>query len=280
MVYIKKEKEIEALRKGGQILAAILHKLAAMLKPGLSTLILEEVALTEIEKAGGRPAFKDYPMGGGIYFPSALCVSINDEVVHGASLPERIIKEGDIVDLDIGMEWPVKDSLREKFCLATNPHSKHGGFFTDTCVTVPVGEVKAELKKLLRVTKESLYRAIEEAKPGNRLNDIARAVESLAKKHGYGLVRDLVGHGVGYFAHEEPDVPNFSIDERSSDNLLLKEGMVIAIEPMINLGTYKVNVADNDYTIVTADSLPSAHFEHTVYISKDGPEIITKYEKS
>ncbi|MBN2854266.1 type I methionyl aminopeptidase [Patescibacteria group bacterium] len=274
-MYIKNENEVRAIREGGKILSAILKKISALVKPGVSSLALEKMALEEIELAGGIPAFKDYPMGGGIYFPSALCVSINEEVVHGAALPERILKSGDIVDLDIGMEWPAKKEIRESLNLPTNPHSKTGGFFTDTCVTLPVGVISLELKKLLRVTKECLYAGIKMAKAGNRINDIAREIENLAEINGYGVVRDLVGHGVGYFAHEEPDVFNFTITENSRENILLEKGMVIAIEPMINLGDYRVKVAKNAYTIISRDGLASAHFEHTVYIGENGPEVLT-----
>ena len=275
MIYLKKEDEIRAIREGGKRLSLILKKIAKAVKPGVSSADLEKLAEEEIILAGGLPAFKNYPMGGGIFFPSALCFSVNEEVVHGASLPERFLKEGDIVDLDIGMEWPVREDLRKEFNLPVNNKSKNGGFFTDTCVTVPVGKIKKELRKLIKVTRECLYAGIKEAKPGNKLNDVARAIESLAEKNNYGVVRDLVGHGVGYKAHEEPDVFNFTVADNSVENITLKEGMVIAIEPMINLGTYKVKVAKNKYTIVTSDSLASAHFEHTVYISKNGPEIMT-----
>ncbi len=276
---IKKENEIEAISQGGKILASILNKIAKMVKPGISSLELEKIAISEIEKAGGLPAFLNYPMGGNIFFPSALCVSINEEVVHGAAYPERFFKQGDIVDLDIGMQWPVDKELREKLNLPTNPHSDNGGFFTDTCLTVPVGKISTDLKKLLRVTRECLYAGIDQARVGNRMNDIARVIESHAEKHGYGVVRDLVGHGLGYQAHEEPEVFNFTISEKSPENIELKEGMIIAIEPMINLGTHKVDVAKNGYTIITKDKLPSAHFEHTVCITKNGPKIITKLEE-
>ena len=275
MVYLKKENEVNAIREGGKRISLILNKIAKASKPGVSSLELERIAEDEIALAGGLPAFKNYSMGGGIFFPSALCLSINEEVVHGATIPERFLQEGDIVDLDIGMEWPVRADLRKQYNLPINSHSKNGGFFTDTCVTVPVGKVKKDLLKLMRITKECLYLGIKEARSGNRLNDIARVIENLAEKHNYGVVRDLVGHGVGYFAHEEPDVVNFTIPNNSSENIVLKEGMVIAIEPMINLGTYEVDVAKNNYTIITADALPSAHYEHTVYIGKDGPEILT-----
>ncbi len=275
MIYLKSKNEVEAIRAGGKILRTILKKIGAQVKPGISSLVLEKIALEEIKLAGGIPAFKDYPMGGGIYFPSALCVSINDEVVHGAALPEKILKAGDIVDLDIGMEWPAHEKLREELNLPVNPHSKTGGFFTDTCLTLPVGAISPELKKLLRISRECLEAGIKMAQPGNRINDIARAIESLAELNGYGVVRDLVGHGVGYFAHEEPDVFNFTISEKSLENILLEKGMVIAIEPMINLGDYRVKTGKNGYTVFSRDGSASAHFEHTIYISENGPEILT-----
>ena len=276
MIRLKSKEEIRILREGGRRLAAILSHLAAMLKPGVDTADLEALALKMIKETGGRPAFKDYPMGRGIFFPSALCVSINDEVVHGASLPSRLIKSGDIVDLDIGMEWPVEARLRAEFKAPFNQFSSQGGFFTDTCVTVGVGKVSAEAKKLLRVTKECLAEAIALARPGNNLLDIARAVERRALKHGYGVVRDLVGHGLGYFAHEEPDVLNFVPNQRSEADLVLEPGLVIAIEPMINLGSWEVKSAANAYTVVSADGSISAHFEHSVAITEEGPLILTR----
>ena len=276
MVYLKTDEEIRILAEGGRRLGAILNRLAAAVKPGVSTGYLEDLANSLIEKEGGASAFKDYPMGGGIFFPSTLCVSINDEVVHGAAWPVRILESGDIVDLDIGMEWPVDPRLQEKFKAPRNPFSQGGGFFTDTCLTVGVGKISSEAKNLLRVSQECLDRALKAVRPGNTLNDIARAVQSLAESQGYGVVRDLVGHGVGYYAHEKPDVFNFVIKEKSSENLVLKPGMVIAIEPMINAGDWRVTIADNDYTVITADGSLSAHFEHTVAITEDGCRILTK----
>ena len=276
MIYIKSAEEIRIIKEGGRRLAAILKSLVAALKPGVSTAVLEDMANELIEATGGATAFKNYPMGGKIYFPSTLCVSINNEVVHGAALPPRIIKSGDIVDLDIGMEWSVTAEVRAKFRAPLNKHSKHGGFFTDMCVTVPAGKISAPAQKLLRVTKECLDLGIKAVKPGRTINDIARAVQGHAEKHGYGVVRDLVGHGVGYFAHEKPDVFNFEIRESSSENVVLKPGMVIAIEPMINAGDWPVTVADNGYTILTADDSLSAHFEHTVAVTETGSEILTK----
>lgn len=276
MVYIKTKEEIRIIKEGGRRLAAILKRLKDEVRPGASTAYLEEIAETLIEEVGGRAAFKNYPMGGGLFFPSALCVSINNEVVHGASLPDRILKEGDIVDLDIGMEWPVHKNLREKFQAPINPHSKDGGFFTDMCRTFPVGKISKENQKLLQITEECLNKAIKVIKPGKRINDIARVIERHAESHGYGVVRDLVGHGVGYRAHEEPDVFNFSINPEARENMVLKAGMVIAVEPMINAGDWRVKITSNGYTFVTEDSSPSAHFEHTIAITEDGCEIMTK----
>lgn len=276
MLSLKLPEEIRALREGGRRLAAILAQLVKATRPGVTTGALEDLANSLIMAVGGATAFKNYPMGGGIFFPSTLCISINDEVVHGSSLPSRSIQSGDIVDLDIGMAWPVTEALRKKFRLPRNPQTAHGGFFTDMCVTVGVGKISAAAKKLLQVTQECLERGIKAAKPGQRLNDIARAISSHAEKHGYGVVRDLVGHGVGYLAHEKPDVMNFIIDERAPENIRLEPGLVIAIEPMINAGDWRVKVADNDYTILTADGSLSAHFEHTVVITESGAEILTQ----
>ncbi len=275
MIYIKKPEEIEIIREGGRRLSAILRELVANTKAGANTGDLENLANEMIEAAGGFSAFKNYPMGGGIFFPSTVCVSINNEVVHGSALPSRVIKSGDIVDLDIGMEWPITSELRERFKAPINPHSKHGGYFTDMCTTVAVGDIGAEAIKLLTVTSKCLLEAIKQVKPGNKINDIARAVSSLAKKHGYGVVRDLVGHGVGYLAHEAPDVFNFEIRENSPENIVLKPGMVIAIEPMINAGGWQIKIADNGYTILTADDSLSAHFEHTVAVTETGVRILT-----
>jgi len=276
MVYLKKQDEIKTIKEGGQRLAAILTRLISEVKPGVGTDYLEDLANSLIKETGGASAFKNYPMGGGIFFPSTLCVSINDEVVHGAAWPVRILAEGDIVDLDIGMEWPVTPELRAEFNAPVNTFSKQGGFFTDTCVTVGVGRISAEAKKLLQITKQCLDLGIKAAQPGNTLNDIARAIQRCAEKNGYGVVRDLVGHGVGYLAHEKPDVFNFEIVEKSAENIVLKPGMVIAIEPMINAGTWRVTVADNDYTILTADGSLSAHFEHTVVTTDSSNEVLTK----
>lgn len=277
MIYIKTKEEIRIIEEGGQRLAAILSRLVKETKAGITTVYLEDLANKLISEVGGRPAFKDYPLGGEIFFPSTLCISINNEVVHGSAIPSREIKAGDIVDIDIGMEWPVTKKLQEEFNAPLNPHSETGGFFTDMCRTVGVAKVSHEGKKLIRITKECLNRAIKEVKPGNTINDIARAIEGLAESHGYGVVRDLVGHGVGYLAHEDPNVFHYVIDDNSSENITLKEGMVIAIEPMINLGTWKVKTAKNGFTVLTADGEISAHFEHTIAVTADGCRVLTRY---
>lgn len=275
MNYIKSPAEIDAIRQGGKILAKILKTLISQVKPGTNTADLEEVMLKMVADAGGRPAFKDYPMGGSIFFPSAICASINDEVVHGSSIPGRILKAGDIIDIDIGMEWPVRPEIRKELDLPLNSHSKLGGFYSDMCETVAVGKVSDEVKRLLKVTKECLNIGLDKARPGNTLNDIGSAIQKHAETAGYGVVRDLVGHGVGYQAHEAPDVYHYAIDNNSSTNLELKEGMVICIEPMINMGTHKVKMAKNGYAIITADGSLSAHFEHTLAIGPKGADILT-----
>ena len=276
MIYKKNSEEIRIIREGGKILSQILKEMVAEVKPGVSTLALENILVKRIAEAGGRPAFKDYDMGDGLYFPSALCASINNEVVHGTAIPGRLLKSGDIIDLDIGMEWPVDPKVRAQVGAPVNKFSTDGGFFTDMCTTVPVGKISQEAKKLLKVTRECLDAGIKQARPGNTLNDIGKAIQFIAETHGYGVVRDLVGHGVGYFAHEDPNVFNYSIPQKSPENFVLEVGMVICIEPMINAGTWKVDVADNDFTIVTADNSLSAHFEHTLAITENGPDILTK----
>jgi len=276
MVYIKSETEIAALRQGGRLLARILDDLIKAIKPGIGTAELEKQAEEKMAAIDGHPAFKGYDMGDDIFFPSILCISINDEVVHGSALPDRILKAGDIVDIDLGMEWPTRAADRSQFGWPANPHSAHGGYFTDMCATVAVGKVSREAKKLLKVTKDCLLAGIKLAKPGNSLNMIGSAIQKIAEAHGYGVVRDLVGHGVGYFAHEDPNVFNYEIGERARENLILKPGMVIAIEPMINLGSHRVKIAPNRFTVLTADHSLSAHFEHTVAITKSGHQVLTE----
>lgn len=256
VITIKTEEEIELIRRGGQILGGILQELAQMVKPGVTTGDLELRAGILIEKLGGRPSFKHYQSGGDKPYPTILCTSIDDQVVHAPAFPVRILEEGSIIGIDIGMEYPAKN-----------------GFFTDTAVTVPVGKISKEAGRLLEVTRRALYLGIKQVRPGHKISDIGRAIERYVSKFGFGIVRDLVGHGVGYAVHEEPRIPNYY--DRSLEKIEIKEGMVLAIEPMINLGTWKVIDGDDSFSIKTADGSLSAHFEHTVVVTKNGCEIVT-----
>ncbi len=275
MVYIKSPEEIRAIILGGKILARIREEILAMVKPGANTEDIERLAEQRIIEAGGGSAFKNYPLPGGIFFPSVVCASLNDEVVHGSTLPNRIIQSGDIVDLDIGMEWPIRDDLRKKHNLPFNKHSKLGGFFTDTCKTVGAGKISKEAKILLKAASLSLQEGIKVVRPGLYLAELGETIEKVALKYNLGVVKDYVGHGVGYYAHEAPDIFNYKIDFKLKENLCLKEGMVIAIEPMFNLGSEDIDFSDNGYTVKTYDGSLSAHFEHTVIVSKNSYIIAT-----
>lgn len=253
---IKTPEEIKLIKQGGRIIGRILDDLAKMCKPGISTWEIDSAAEKMITAAGGRPSFKGYKSrSGDIPFPSAICASVNEELVHGIAKKDRILKNGDIFTIDIGMEW--------------------GGLYTDTAVTVAIGKIPAKIRELMRVTQESLERAIDVIKPGNTVADIGKAVEDYVKSQGkYGIVRDLVGHGVGHAVHEEPRIPNYY--DRNLDYIVLKPGMVVAIEPMISLGGWRVTTADDGWTIVMADKSLCAHFEHTVIITKSGNIVATR----
>lgn len=274
---IKKSEEIEVIAQGGQILATILKKVLQQIRVGVNTKDLEDLAVLEISKAGGRPAFKDYFMGDNLYFPTALCTSINEEVVHGTAIPSRVLNSGDIISVDIGMEWPYKKgSVWQGKDWPINKYSEGGGFYTDMARTVAVGRVSSKAQKLMKITNKCLEAGISQARAGNTLNDIGKAIETIALRAGFGVVRDMVGHGVGYRAHEQPDVYHYAIGQNSYLNKELKEGMVIAIEPMITEGTWKIKEGNNDFSIITADKKLSAHFENTLTITKQGPRILTK----
>jgi methionyl aminopeptidase len=250
------------MRAGGKILARILKKLSQAVEPGITTGDLEEMANKLIAAAGGRPSFRGYKSTiRAKAFPTALCTSINSEVVHAPALPARELKEGDIIGIDIGMEYPYSE--------------KASGYYTDMAVTVPVGKVSPLAEKIINVTKKALKLAIKQVKPGNTLNDIGRAVQEYVEGQGFFVVRDLVGHGVGTAVHEDPQVPNYEITGQQLENVVLKPGMTIAIEPMVNVGTWRVNSLSDGFTIVTADGKLSAHFEHTVAVIKNGYEVIT-----
>lgn len=255
MIRIKNKTEIIILKQGGKILAGIVARLAKEVKPGVSTIYLNELAEKLIKKAGGRSSFKGYKVSWApTPYPSALCLSINQEVVHGLPVPDRILKDGDIIGIDCGLEF--------------------GGYYTDMAKTVAVGRVNAKVKKILTVTEESLMLGIKQVKPGNYISDISRAVQNHVVKNGFSVVEDLVGHGVGHAAHEEPQIPNY-LDARAL-KIQLKAGMVLAIEPMVNMGAKEVTTLDDGWTVATADNSLSAHFEHTVLVIDDGYEILTK----
>lgn len=242
------------MREGGKRHAEILREVAKIVRPGISTKDLDDLAYKLVIEGGDKPAFLNYtPEGVSYPYPATLCVSINDEIVHGIPNKKVFLQEGDIVSLDLGLI--------------------HKGLITDGAITVPVGKIGKDAKELLRVTKKALEIAVAAAKPGNRVGDIGYAVESFVKPLGYGIVKILSGHGVGYSVHEDPYVPNFG---RKGTGEKLVPGMVIAIEPMINLGTGEVYVTDDEYTYITADGKISAHFEHTVAITEKGPIILTK----
>lgn len=255
MITIKTKEEIDILREGGKRHAYILAELAKMVKPGLSSWDLENRAVELIKEGGDSSAFLNYkPYGAKRPYPATICVSVNDEVVHGIpNEEEKILQEGDVVSIDLGLV--------------------HKGLITDAAVTVPVGTIAPELSKLLDVTEKALYAGIKMAKDGKKTGDIGQAISRFAYSNNYGLVEELAGHGVGYSVHEDPYVPNYG---EAGKGDTLKVGMVIAIEPMFNLGTRNIKLDKDGYTFRTADGKPSAHFEHTVVITKSGAEILTK----
>ena len=254
-IIIKNEKEIEILREGGRRLATVLQQVAKHVAPGVTAIELDQLALRLIHEMGDEPAFLNYkPYGAKKPYPASICISVNSEVVHGIPKATTVLKEGDIVSLDLGL--------------------KHKGMFTDHAVTVPVGKISKEIRELLDTTEASLYAGIAEAVKGNRTGDVGYAVEQFANKKKYGIVRDLAGHGVGKHIHEDPYIPNYG---KRGTGEIFKTGMVVAIEPMFNLGGDDVVLFGDGYTYKTADGKKSAHFEHTVLITDGEPEILTKW---
>lgn len=250
MIEVKNESEIQKMREAGKVTAAVLKLMTEMVKPGVSTLELDIAAEKTIRSFGATPLFLGY-----YGFPSSICASVNEEVVHGIPKKDRILKSGDIISIDTG--------------------ARLDGFCSDAAITLGVGEVSDEAQRLMDVTKKSLYKAIGQIKPGRRLGDVQNAVETFAKLHNMGLVRDYCGHGIGRNMHEEPSIPNFG---KPGTGPVLQAGMVLAIEPMLTAGTYKVRELDDGWTVVTMDGKYAAHFEHTVAVTANGSEILTAFE--
>ena len=247
-VTIKSEREITLMREAGKILAATHEELEKALNPGVSTWEINRLGEEIIRSYGCVPSFKNY-MG----YPASICISVNDEVVHGIPDKKRLLKEGDIVSLDAGVIYK--------------------GYHSDAARTHGVGQISPQAKQLIDVTKQCFFEGIKYAKVGNHLNDISRAIQSYAEAFGYGVVRDLVGHGIGSHLHEDPEVPNFA---RKRRGIRLRPGMTLAVEPMINAGRLDVRWLDDDWTVVTEDGSLSAHYENTILITEDAPEILSR----
>lgn len=249
MISLKSAAEIARIAASGEIVARVLDRLGRMIRPGISTGELDEAAREIIIKAGARPSFLGY---GHPPFPGAICASIDDEIVHGIPGNHRILREGSIISIDVG-------AFLE-------------GFHADAARTFAIGEIDEERARLIRVTEECFWAAFEKAQPGTRLGDLSAAVQQHAEAHGYGVVRELTGHGIGRSLHESPDLPNYG---RAGHGMRLAAGMILAMEPMINLGTRRVVMHDDGWTIVTADGRPSAHYENTFAVTAEGPLILT-----
>ncbi|MBI4874255.1 MAG: type I methionyl aminopeptidase [Acidobacteria bacterium] len=255
MIIRKNAAELEKMRRSGLLVWEILRHLSSMIGEGVTTLDLEVAADKMIRDAGARPAFKGYySAAAGTRYGFVLCTSVNDEIVHGMPSSKRALRSGDVVSIDTGVQL--------------------NGYFGDSAVTLPVGEVDAEVRRLLQVTEESLERAIDKVRPGNRLFDICSTVERYVVENGFSVVREFVGHGIGTQLHEEPQIPNY-IDRRN-ENPRLKEGMVLAIEPMVNAGKADSRVLADKWTAVTRDGSRSAHFEHCVAVTANGPWVLTR----
>jgi methionyl aminopeptidase len=246
-IILKSPREIERMRSSNRIVAEILQKVVAVVRPGVKTRDLNALAEDLLRKYKARSAFKGYNG-----YPAVLCTSVNEEVVHGIP-SERVLQEGDILSLDFGAVWD--------------------DYYGDAAVTVPVGAISEEARRLLRVTEEALGKAIEQARPGNQVGDISAAIQGHVESRGFSAVRDFVGHGIGKFMHERPQIPNFGLPGRG---VRLKPGMILAIEPMINAGGYAVEVLEDGWTAVTRDRSLSAHFEHSVAVTENGPYILSQ----
>ncbi|OGX44247.1 MAG: type I methionyl aminopeptidase [Omnitrophica WOR_2 bacterium RIFCSPLOWO2_12_FULL_51_8] len=246
MIPIKSERDLQGLRVSGKLLAKIMRSLQLFIRPGVSTGQINVLAEELILKEKALPAFKGYNG-----FPAAICTSVNEEIVHG--IPgDRALEDGDIIGVDLGINY--------------------GGYFADAAFTLALGKIKPEVQRLIEVTRQALEEGIREARPENKLYTISHNIQSHVEKNGFSVVRQFVGHGIGFKLHEEPEIPNFG---ESNSGPAIKTGMVFAIEPMVNMGTWESRILDNGWTAVTKDGFPSAHFEHTVAVTGQGPEILT-----
>jgi methionyl aminopeptidase len=252
---LKSDADLKPMRRAGQIVAEVLSRLREEVRPGITTLELDRIAEEMTLERGAFPAFKGYQVGTRI-FPASLCVAVNDEVVHGIPSASRVLRDGDIVGIDFGVQFQ--------------------GYYADAALTVPVGEVSSQALKLLTITREALDAGIEALKVGNRLGDLSHAIQKHAEGAGFSIVREFVGHGIGRRLHEEPQVPNFG---EPGKGRLLREGMVLAIEPMVNLGAPGVFLKEDGWTAVTRDGSLSAHFEHSVALTAEGPEVLTALQE-
>ena len=254
MILIKSSREIDYIRESCKIVAETLQLVKRYVKIGVTTLELDKIAEDYILSNNARPAFKGYSQAGSFDFPGSICSSIDDEVVHG--IPGNIVlKEGQILSIDVGVE--------------------KNGYFGDAALSVAVGKISAEKQKLMDVTEKSLYLGIDQAVEKNRIGDVGSAIQTYVEENGFSVVRDLCGHGVGKHLHEDPQIPNYG---KKGSGSVIKNGMTLAFEPMVNMGSYKVIVADDGWTVLTLDGKPSAHFEHTIAIIDGKPEILTKCE--
>jgi methionyl aminopeptidase len=251
MIIAKSQKDMEKMRAVGELIAEVRETLRGMVAPGVSTLELNAAAEKMMRDAGSIPTFIGYKPHGMVPFPYAICASVNEQIVHGFSTDDPL-KEGDIISLDMACTLD--------------------GFVGDTAATVPVGNVSEELKQLIRVTEECLALGIDQCRPGKRVGDIGAVIQAHAEKHGYGIVRDYTGHGIGRRMHEAPQIPNYG---RAGTRETIRTGYCFAIEPMLNVGTPETNVLDDGWTVITADGKPSAHAEHTLAVTPDGPEVLT-----
>lgn len=262
MIRYKTKTQIDGIRKSCKVLAQVMQQLRDAVKPGVNVKDLDALAEKLIREKGGVPAFKNYrPFAQATPFPATLCASVNDEVVHGIGTRDIVLQEGDIIGLDLGINLD--------------------GYYSDMAVTVPVGKIDPKIQTLLDVTKASLENGIKQMSPGNTVLQVAEAIENTITPHGYGIVKDFVGHGVGLAVHEDPRIPNYVTKARymrDDYNLQFESGMVLAVEPMVNIGGDDVEMLDDDWTVVTADGSLSAHFEHTVAILDDRYEVLTKLD--